>query len=139
MKQKFLLLIFSTIPFVLNSCVGIGVCNNHSEKEILSPSGKLKVVLYDRGCGATVGFITGISILPSNQDLSDDDTANVVFAENAVREFWKDDANKSMKGKMNFDAEWINDTELVIYYTDSKFSTKRGKFENIEIKYRPIR
>lgn len=127
------------VIFVTNSCVGLGVCENTAEKEVGSPNGKFKIVLYNRGCGATVGFLTGISILPSEQKLNDDDKPNVALIEYAVRDYWKDDSQKLTKGKMNFGAEWINDDKVVIYYSDSKFLTKREKFENIEIKYSSIR
>ena len=122
----------------VNSCIGIGGCKNTAEKEVFSPDGKLRVVLYNRGCGATVGFITGISILASNENLSDDDKANVVLAENAIREYWKDNGKDLIKGKMNFDAKWISNNEVLIYYTESEFLTKREKFDDIAIKYELI-
>jgi hypothetical protein len=137
--NKCIFLIFLlAIILAQNSCIGIGSCKNTTEKEIISPDGKIKVVIYNRGCGATVGFFTGISIMPSDQNLTDDDKANIVLAENAVRKYWRDDKQNLLKGKMNFDAEWINDNELLIYYTDSKFLTKRESFENVEIKYKTI-
>lgn len=140
LKNKiFLLICLSAIIFSVDACFGIGECKNTAEKEVISPNRKLKAVLFNRGCGATVGFITGISILQSDQKLSDNDEANIVLVENAVREYWKNDNQKLIKGKMNFDAEWINDNELLIYYTVSKFLTKRDSFENIKIKYEQIK
>ncbi len=41
-------------------------CGNHAFSEFSSPSGKWKVVLFGRSCGATTGFTTQVSLLPAD-------------------------------------------------------------------------
>ncbi len=90
-KDILVLLIFSsTIVLASASCLRIpnlDVCQNIAEKEVSSPNGKLKAIIFNRGCGATVGFITGISIISSDKKISNEDNGNALFAENVYREF----------------------------------------------------
>jgi len=41
-------------------------------REVPSPSGRLKAVLFERGCGATTGFNRHMQILRRNESLQDD-------------------------------------------------------------------
>lgn len=91
-KDRLILLIFlSAIVLASVSCLKIpnfGLCQNTNEKELSSPDGKFKAAIFDRGCGATVGFITGISIISSDETISNEDAGNALFAENVYREFF---------------------------------------------------
>ena len=136
---KPLLITVLTLLAASSSCVNIaGTCENSAEKEVISPDGRLKAVVYNRGCGATTGFITGVSILPFSQPLTNGHEGNVLLAGNIVREFSRDNSNALTKGDMNFDAKWEGNSNLTIYYSESKFLEKRERFEDVEIRFLPI-
>lgn len=136
-----LTIIFSIVVFASNSCLSIpsfGLCENTVEKQVNSPDGEFKAVIFDRGCGATVGFITGISIIPANEKINNNDTGNILFAEKVYGEFSSNKNGQTQYGKTNFDIEWINDEELLVYYTESKRLSKTGSYKNIKIIYKLI-
>jgi hypothetical protein len=59
-------------------------CENEVVSAHASPSGRARVVVFERGCGATVGFTTQISIIRSEDALSDDDVGNVLIVDDKV-------------------------------------------------------
>jgi hypothetical protein len=55
------------------ACLSLaGDCSNQIIKQIPSPNGKMKAVVFQRDCGATTGFNTQVSVLLSNQQLPDE-------------------------------------------------------------------
>jgi len=48
------------------------ICENEVSAAVRSPSGKMKAVVFDRGCGATVGFNTQLSVLSAEAELPDE-------------------------------------------------------------------
>jgi hypothetical protein len=92
-------------------CSDFSICENTLEKEIVSPNGQFKAVIFDRGCGATTGFVTGISILNSTQDLSNSDNGNVLVANGAYQE------PSAPDNRANFEVEWISDTEMLVRHS----------------------
>jgi hypothetical protein len=63
LRSFFILLALS---IVLSGC---GKCENETFQTVISPSGKLKVVVFNRNCGATTGFNTQVSIIPASGSL----------------------------------------------------------------------
>ena len=57
-----------------------GICGNRIAREVSSPDGKWKAVLYERDCGATTDFSTQVSILRQRQDVGNDN-GNVFIAD----------------------------------------------------------
>jgi hypothetical protein len=58
------------IALALTLLGGCGaVCENEIVQTVSSPSGKMKAVVFNRGCGATVGFSTQVSLLPASASL----------------------------------------------------------------------
>ena len=57
------------LALVLSGC---DLCGNEVARTVLSPSGKMKAVVFNRNCGATTGFNTQVSILPVSSALPDD-------------------------------------------------------------------
>lgn len=45
------------------------ICENEVSAAVRSPSGKMKAVVFNRGCGATVGFNTQVSVLSAEAAL----------------------------------------------------------------------
>lgn len=56
------------------------LCGNEVIAEVPSPDGKYKVVVFQRDCGATTGFSTQLSLLPSKRML-DDVPGNIFVAD----------------------------------------------------------
>ena len=67
MSKSFLVLLTAALMAGCGS-----TCDNEISQSISSPSGAMKTVVFHRECGATVGFNTQVSILPSNRRLPDD-------------------------------------------------------------------
>lgn len=54
----------AVLPFLAASCGDLG-CGNTVLQDAVSPDGRRHAVVYVRNCGATTGFGTDVSILPS--------------------------------------------------------------------------
>jgi len=113
-------------------------CVNKIEKELVSPDGRSKAVIFDRGCGAAVGDITGISVYPAGKVLNDSDLANALFAGKIYQDLSKDKDGKAAEGKINFDVKWIDSENLLILYSESERLIKHDKVGNINISYELI-
>jgi butyrate kinase len=72
-------------------------CENEVARSIASPSGKLKVVVFHRGCGATTGFNTQASILKATDSLPND--GGNIFA---------------VEGKVPMQIQWISEEKVSI-------------------------
>lgn len=57
-----------------------GMCANSLSASKTSPDGQWKVVLFERGCGATTGYSTQISLLQATDSLANE-SGNVFVAE----------------------------------------------------------
>lgn len=74
-------------------------CANDNLHEVVSPNGALKAVRFRRDCGATTGYSTHISILPSTQRLPNKGgNVFVVGEEPMVVVRWIDDRHLSISG-----------------------------------------
>ncbi|MCV2356926.1 hypothetical protein LNV09_22520 [Paucibacter sp. B2R-40] len=75
------------------------LCGNDSSSSIVSPSGKLKVVVFSRDCGATTGFNTQLSIVQANAELPNEG-GNTFIANGTVplRIQWQSDSRLSISG-----------------------------------------
>ena len=72
-------------------------CENEVTQSVLAPSGKLKAVVFNRGCGATTGFNTQVSILDAGRELPDEG-GNVLIVDD----------------KVEFSLQWTSDRALAI-------------------------
>jgi len=61
MKQALRLLVVLALSLVISGC-DVG-CSNEVVSSISSPSGTANVIVFNRGCGATTGFNTQVSIV----------------------------------------------------------------------------
>ena len=78
------------------------LCGNEQLTQHESPSGDLKVVVFQRGCGATTGYSIQGSILESNEELENESGNLFVVGEDAF-------------GRPSVD--WIDDHELKLSYS----------------------
>jgi hypothetical protein len=112
--QKCLLMLITT---ALGGCGAF--CENEVSQTLPSPSGAMKAVVSHRACGATVGFNTQISIVPSNQRLPDDG-GNVVIMDGDVllTIYWNSDSVLRVSGVTNahvFKQETYVDGVSIVY------------------------
>jgi hypothetical protein len=74
-------------------------CENEVVSRLVSPSGKLQAVVFHRGCGATVGFNTQLSVIPASSTLPNEG-GNVLILDGKVQPEiqWLADARISVAG-----------------------------------------
>jgi hypothetical protein len=86
-----------TLAIVITAALVAGctpTCENEVSASVRSPSGKMKAVLFNRGCGATVGFNTQVSVLSAEAALPNDE-GNVLIVDDDVSLalHWKSDSS----------------------------------------------
>jgi hypothetical protein len=72
MKNKLAVFPLLTILVALSACDLSATgdpCGNEVSQTVISPSGKLKAVVFNRNCGATTGDNTQVSIIPAAEAL----------------------------------------------------------------------
>lgn len=57
------------------------LCGNTVKRVVSAPTGDVRAVEFDRGCGATTGFSTQVSILRDGEALNQDDGGNVLTSD----------------------------------------------------------
>jgi hypothetical protein len=79
------------IVSVLGGCVAKGpveapreACSNHALDEVVSPSGNLKAVVFERRCGKPTAYSTQVALMPADGRLSEA-PGNVLIAGNGGR------------------------------------------------------
>jgi ABC-type uncharacterized transport system auxiliary subunit len=92
-RSSFILLALSTI---LSGC---SPCENETSQTVISPSGKLKAVVFNRNCGATTGFNTQVSIIPGPGSLPYE-AGNTLVLDGTVplKAEWGSDARLNLSG-----------------------------------------
>ena len=98
---------------------GCALCGNDIGYEQLSPDGKTKAVAFERDCGATTGFSTQVSVLPSGKKLPNE--AGNIFA-----------ADGNLKIRLEWDA---NDKLLVRYPVSARVFFKKDSEAGISIRF----
>jgi hypothetical protein len=90
-------LAFLLTAVLLGGCAAS--CENEISQSVTSPSGAIKAVVFNRGCGATVGFNTQLSIFPANTALPDSG-GNVLTIDAGVplRVQWESDSALRISG-----------------------------------------
>jgi hypothetical protein len=75
------------------------LCANEVSRSVISPSGKLKVVVFGRNCGATTGVNTQVSIIPVSQ-LLPEQGGNSLILDGAIelKVEWKSDSVLHIRG-----------------------------------------
>lgn len=85
-----------------------GDCGNEPISEIQSPDKSLKVIIFQRDCGATTGFSTQVSILPATRSLPNE-SGNALVADTDHGK-----APSGPGGGPEVFAEWKSSRELVL-------------------------
>ena len=78
------------------------MCKNEVSAVVRSPSGKMKAVVFDRGCGATVRFNTQVSVLSAQAALPND-AGNVLIVDDDVplTLHWESDGSLQIAGTLS--------------------------------------
>jgi len=94
MKSRFL---FAFLVPLLAGCSLIDPCENAISQTVTSPDGAHQVIVFTRGCGATTSDSTQVSLLPTGQNVGDED-GNVLALgdEESVKVQWKDTSTVSI-------------------------------------------
>jgi hypothetical protein len=108
------------VPAALMLIGGCGaVCENEIAQTVSSPSGKMKAVVFNRGCGATVGFNTQVSLLRASVSLAND-SGNVLVVD----------------GKVPLKIEWESDEAVRIAgQLDSKIFKQEKSVSGVRVAY----
>lgn len=128
---------FSLVFFLVVSLGGIwlsdyslaGSCGNEPISEIQSPDKSLKVVIFQRNCGATTGFSTQVSILPANRQLPNE-SGNIMVVDTDHGK-----APSGPRGVPEIIPEWKSDRELVfrIHPVTRTFGIDRSQPKRINV------
>jgi hypothetical protein len=107
-----------------------GGCENAIIRTLYSPTKRLKVVIFQRECGATTGFNTQISIISANSDLPDE--AGNVF----VTDTDHGEAPSSSGGGPPVEVEWKGESSLNITYDNrARIFLRKDSQKDVTITY----
>lgn len=102
------------LSLVVSACDG---CENEVLSSSRSPSGKFDAVVFSRGCGATVGFNTQLSVLPVGKVLPEAGNAVVVEGKSALRVRWVREAalevSQSERGRIYKQEKSVDGVEIL--------------------------
>jgi len=120
------------ILYIYAGFIAGDVCGNKVVKELTSPDGKNKAIIFIRDCGATTGFSTQVSILGNTTSLSNDMTGNILVL--------SDHANEGLMfadGGARVDIAWREDSRRLRIQYDPRTETfeQRTEWNDIEIVY----
>jgi hypothetical protein len=97
-----------------------GLCGNDLLSETPSPSGKLKVVVFERSCGATTGYVKQASVLRAGENLGNDDAGNLATSHG----YWT--------------LKWLTNDQLLVEYTGVKPAPATRQINGVYITYKEI-
>ena len=130
-KRILFVLLIAPLAAASVACLNIaGGCGNDFVKEVRSPGGKMKAVVFQRDCGATTGFSTQVSLLPSNKSLPNE--GGNVFVVTT-------DHGKAPAGAWGgpiVEVSWLDDTHLLLRYDKRAGLSKREEsLGNVNVRY----
>jgi len=127
LKRSLMLTLIIAVAGAWTACASLaGDCSNQIRREIPSANGKMKAVVFQRDCGATVGFNSQVSVLPSGSKLPNDG-GNVFVA----------DGGQGNEPSGPFVAvSWTNDSELLVTYDkQARVFHNESSVGNIRVRY----
>lgn len=110
------------VAYALNGLF-LGMCSNEIFNEAMGPDRKLKAIVFQRDCGATTGFSTQISLIPSDYQLKDDEGGNVFIVDGHPQDH-------------EIQLIWRSPNQLLISNASGLHpKKKKEKFKNVTISY----
>ena len=101
--------------FVSSACTNRD-CRNEVLKDLASPGGKMRAVIFQRDCGGTTGFSTQVSVLAKDDELPDEG-GNVFVADTN-----RGEDPSGQGGGSVVEASWVSENGLLIKH-DSRART----------------
>ncbi|GAB3368001.1 MULTISPECIES: hypothetical protein [Giesbergeria] len=106
------------------------MCSNVVLAEYLSPNNKLKVVTFQRDCGATTGFSTQVLII-SSADALENESGNTFIADTN-----HDAAPIGQGGGPEVQINWLSDLRLQIQnHKLARIFRAETKYEGVNVEY----
>ncbi len=106
------------------------ICGNHVLAQYSSPNNKLKVVTFQRDCGATTSFSTQVSILPSANAIGKE-SGNIFVADTNHGE-----APADQSGGPEVQVNWLSDTHLQVqHHKLVRIHRVESEYEGIKVEY----
>jgi hypothetical protein len=84
------LLVLALVAWVVSGLLSIPLCETDIRQEVLSPDGRLKMVVFSRDCGATTGFNSHGSIIRVGEELPDDGGNVFITDKDEVMVSWRE-------------------------------------------------
>ncbi|MFC3552483.1 hypothetical protein ACFOLC_15875 [Lysobacter cavernae] len=117
MKPSWKFIAMFAISAALSGC---DTCSNEVVQTVLSPSGQRKAIVFNRNCGATVGFNTQLSIIPAHDDLPPDSGNTLV-----------------LDGTIPLRMKWQSDSDLTVLWSGSaKIFEQQRSVGDVSVTYR---
>ncbi|SNR97327.1 hypothetical protein SAMN05192560_2045 [Methylobacillus rhizosphaerae] len=106
-------------------------CGNNLLTEVWSPDGKYKVVVFQRDCGATTGFSTQLSLMPSQHQLGNE-SGNIFVADTNHGA-----APSGIGGGPSVSIQWLDPESLVvIHHPNARISMAEPQSSGVRIMYK---
>ena len=100
-------------------------CENENAVDHLSPDGQWKVVVFERGCGATVGANVQMSILPASSSLS-----------NGAGNVFTIDSNHGASALQYIYVDWTsNRSVLITYPAKARVLRQEKRIGTVDVSY----
>lgn len=84
------LVVLALVAWVVTGLLAMPLCENDIRQEVLSPDGRLKLVVFSRDCGATAGFNSQGSIIRVAEELPDDGGNVFITDKDEVTVSWRE-------------------------------------------------
>jgi hypothetical protein len=127
-------------PRLLCALAGLGafgcgdMCGNEPVAEYRSPDGVYKVVVFQRDCGATTGFSTQASLIPTDDGLPES-SGNLFIADTDHGK-----APAASWGGPELEVEWQSPQRLLLRYDHrARVFVSEPRVEGIDVRYDSIR
>ncbi|WP_440223544.1 hypothetical protein ACQQ2N_21075 [Dokdonella sp. MW10] len=95
---------------VLDAFVSADLCENTLLEQAYSPDGRMRLVVFERSCGATTGFSTQASLLDAGEPLGDEG-GNVFIADTDHGR-----APAAAHGGPALDVQWMDDGNVELHH-----------------------
>lgn len=106
-----------------------GMCGNEIAGVYPSPNGRLKVVVFERDCGATTSASTQASILEAGDELPAG-SGNIYVADHA-----REAPDGGRGGAPRVSAAWSSGRAVVITRESARVFKKERRYEGIDVSY----
>ncbi|MGH7027640.1 hypothetical protein [Brevundimonas sp.] len=122
--------LFVLIAFIAAGCSN--GCGNNILANVASPNGNLSAVVFERSCGATTGYSTQVSVLPSGSLPSSAGNAFVADTDGRAAAF---DAS----GAPWAEVVWVGDDRLTVRHdAEARVFTQNREVSGVQISYQAV-